>query len=73
MTIGSGLLYTLQISLSTGKYVGLQFLAGTGVSIAMQVPVVAAQGFVKMEHIPSVTAILLCKALICHLANSGLN
>ncbi|CAI7619560.1 unnamed protein product [Penicillium glandicola] len=59
LTIGCGLLYTLQITLSTGAYVGYQLLAGVGVGIAMQVPVVAAQGLVEMKDISSVTSILL--------------
>ncbi|PYI10456.1 MFS gliotoxin efflux transporter glia [Aspergillus sclerotiicarbonarius CBS 121057] len=57
--IGSGLLYTLDISSGAGKWIGYQILAGIGIGWCFQVPVVTAQAAVAPEDLPSVTAMVL--------------
>jgi hypothetical protein len=61
VTIAAGLLFTLDIGTSTGKWVGYQLLAGFGYGVALQVPVVVAQAFAKPSDIAPVTAIIICK------------
>ena len=59
MTIGAGLLYTLDIG-SSGKYIGYQLLVGLGIGTAIQVPVMTIQAFSAPEDIPVATTIVLC-------------
>lgn len=61
-TIASGLLYTLDIGTGTGKWVGYQLLAGVGVGIGLQVPIIVGQGSCDPKDISTVTAIILCKS-----------
>jgi hypothetical protein len=61
VTIASGLLYTLDIGTSTGKWVGYQIMAGFGYGLALQVPVVVAQAFAAPSDIAPTTAIIICK------------
>ena len=60
-TIGAGLLYTLDIGSPSSHWIGYQALAGIGVGLAIQVPIIANQAFVKVSEISSVTAVTLCK------------
>lgn len=59
-TIGSGLIYTLDIGSPSAHWIGYQALAGIGVGLSIQVPIIANQAFVKMTEISSVTAVTLC-------------
>lgn len=68
-TIGTGLIYTLDIGSSSSKWIGYQALAGIGIGLAFQVPMIANQAFVEMSEISSVTAVTLCKLL--HLTSSN--
>jgi hypothetical protein len=43
MTIGAGLLTTWEVNTSMSKWVGYQFLAGTGIGMTLQQPMIAAQ------------------------------
>lgn len=61
VTIAAGLLYTLDIGTSTGKWVGYQILAGFGYGLALQVPVVVAQAFAAPADIAPTTAIIICE------------
>lgn len=61
VTIGAGLLYTLGIGTSTGKWVGYQILAGFGYGLGLQIPVVIAQAFAAPTDIAPVTAIIICE------------
>lgn len=61
VTIAAGLLYTLDIGTSTGKWVGYQILAGFGYGMGLQVPVIIAQAFAAPSDIAPVTAIIICK------------
>ncbi|EED18980.1 efflux pump antibiotic resistance protein, putative [Talaromyces stipitatus ATCC 10500] len=58
-TIGSGLLYSLDIGTSTGKWIGYQIVGGVGWGLAYQVPINAAQGSVDPSDIASVTGIII--------------
>jgi hypothetical protein len=60
-TIAAGLLFTLDIGTSTGKWVGYQILAGVGYGLALQVPIVIAQAYAVPSDIPSTTAIQICE------------
>ena len=60
-TIGTGLIYTLDIGSPSGQWIGYQALAGIGVGLSIQVPIIANQAFVTMTEISSVTAITLCE------------
>jgi MFS family permease len=62
-TIGSGLLYTLDIGTGTGKWIGYQILGGFGWGAAFQVPIIIGQATAKPDDMSSVTAIILCKPL----------
>lgn len=60
-TIASGLLYTLDIDTSTGKWIGYQILAGAGYGISFQVPMIATQGTVAPADLAPSTATVMCK------------
>lgn len=62
VTVGAGLLYTLDIGTSTGKWAGYQIIAGFGYGLALQVPVVVAQAFAEPADIAPTTAIIICKS-----------
>ena len=66
-TIGTGLLYTLDIGSPSSHWIGYQALAGIGIGLAIQVPIIANQAFVEASEISSVTAITLCKHTIIHM------
>lgn len=51
-TIGSGLLITLEVSTSTGMWVGYQLLAGAGAGMALQTPFFAVQAVVNEADLP---------------------
>jgi hypothetical protein len=61
VTISAGLLYTLDIGTSTGKWVGYQILAGFGYGMGLQIPVVIAQAFAAPTDLAPVTAIIICE------------
>ena len=63
-TIGAGLLYTLDIGSPSSHWIGYQALAGIGIGLSIQVPIIANQAFVKPSEISSVTAVTLCKPII---------
>ncbi len=57
-TLGSALLYTLDVDSSKGWYIGAQIPLGVGLGFAYQVPVIAVQGFSKPEHAGIMTGAL---------------
>ncbi|KAJ6142885.1 hypothetical protein N7471_002338 [Penicillium samsonianum] len=59
VTIAAGLLYTLDVRTSTGRWVGYQILAGFGYGLALQVPVVVAQAFAAPSDMAPTTAIII--------------
>ncbi|KAK0652359.1 major facilitator superfamily domain-containing protein [Cercophora newfieldiana] len=58
-TIGSGLLYTLDIGTPSGKWIGYQILGGIAWGFAFQVPVIVGQASADPQDMSSVTAIIL--------------
>lgn len=62
VTISAGLLFTLDIGTSTGKWVGYQILAGFGYGMGLQIPVIIAQAFAAPSDIAPVTAIIICES-----------
>ena len=59
--IGAGLIYSLDFSSSTAKYLGYQAILGIGQGLAIQLPVIVCQAFSDAADIPAVTAMVLCK------------
>ncbi|KAI9695776.1 MAG: hypothetical protein M1820_008448 [Bogoriella megaspora] len=58
-TVGSGMIYTLDIGTSSSKWIGYQALGGIGIGIAIQVPIIIGQAVVDPIDLSSVTAMLL--------------
>jgi MFS family permease len=61
--VAAGLLYTLDIDTSIGKWIGYQLLAGVGWGLAFQVPIIVGQANADPGDISSVTAMVLCKSI----------
>nr|CAL81505.1 MFS transporter [Penicillium digitatum] len=59
MTIGAGLLSTLETDSNHSKWIGYQALFGIGLGLGMQQPMIVAQTALKPEDIPSGTAIVM--------------
>jgi MFS family permease len=60
-TVAIGLIYTLDIGTSTGKWVGYQFFVGAVMAFAIMHGVSIAQASVGPEDLSAVTANLLCQ------------
>ena len=58
-TIGSGLIYTLDIGTPSSHWIGYQALVGIGLGLGFQVPIIVAQATSKPEDISAVSAIVL--------------
>lgn len=58
-SVGSGLLSTFEIDTGMSKWIGYQVIAGAGVGLMMQIPLIAAQTVLKMEDVPTGTAIMV--------------
>ena len=58
-TIGCGLCYTFDIGTGSGYWIGYQSLAGIGIGLGMQIPMMAYQVAVGVRNISSVSAITL--------------
>ena len=59
-TVGAGLLYTLSPTSSSSAWIGYQALAGLGIGLCLQIPVIAAQATVAPSDLASATAMILC-------------
>ena len=59
-TVAVGLIYTLDIGSSTGKWVGYQFFTGAAMAIAIMQGLTMAQAYAEPEDLAPVTANLLC-------------
>lgn len=60
-TIGAGLIFTLGLTSPPSMWIGYQILAGIGIGLGIQVPIIAAQAVVEPIDISSITAMILCK------------
>lgn len=58
-TIGSGLLYNLDINSGPNAWIGYQAMAGIGIGCAIQVPMMASQAVVAIQDLSTVSAIIL--------------
>lgn len=61
-TIGAGLVFTLGLNSPPSMWIGYQILAGIGIGLSIQVPIIAAQAVVEPIDISSITAMILCKS-----------
>ena len=61
LTVGAGMIFTLNIGSAAGKYIGYQILVGAGNGISSQVPLIASLAFAAPEDIAVTTAAVLCK------------
>lgn len=61
LTVGSALIFTLEIDSPPGKYIGFQILVGVGNGISSQIPLIASLAFAAPEDIALTTALVLCK------------
>ena len=66
-TVGAGLIYSLDIESSTGKYVGYQIIFGVGEGIAVQMPMIASQFFAKPEDLSPTTGTVMCESPFPHI------
>lgn len=58
-TIGAGLLYTLRVDSSTGKWVGYQLLCGFGAGAGVQIPFISVQVVLNSKDMPTGNAIAI--------------
>jgi len=58
ISIGAGLLFTIDENTSNAKLIGYQIIIGLGMGSAMQLPVVAIQSNVEPEDLPVTTALV---------------
>jgi MFS transporter, DHA2 family, glioxin efflux transporter len=58
-TVCIGLLYTLDIGTTSGKWIGYQIIGGVGWGIASQIPIITVQATAPAADLAEVTAILL--------------
>lgn len=61
MTIGSGLIYTLDVDSPASHYIGYQVVAGIGMGLCIQVPAIVAQSISTRPDMAITIAIALCK------------
>ncbi|KAI5463622.1 major facilitator superfamily domain-containing protein [Mariannaea sp. PMI_226] len=59
MAVGYGLLSTLRPSTGAGEWIGYQIIAGVGVGVGMQQPLIAVQVVCEMADIPTGTAMVI--------------
>ena len=58
-TIGTGLIYTFNETSSSGVWIGYQILAGIGIGLCFQAPIMAGQALSDPQDVSATTAILL--------------
>lgn len=59
MSIGVGLLSTLEVDSGHAKWIGYQIIYGFGVGFGMQQPIIAAQTVLKLEDVPVGTSLII--------------
>lgn len=62
-TIGCGLMYTMNETTSTGKWIGYQIIVGFAVGLTTQVALQNAQVQVSPEDLSQATAVINCKSV----------
>lgn len=58
-TIGGGLIFTLDIGSPPSHWIGYQIIAGIGLGMGFQIPIIVAQASVALADLPTVTAVVL--------------
>lgn len=58
-TVASGLLYTLDLNSGPNKWIGYQAMAGIGIGLGIQVPMMASQAAVEVQDLSTVSALIL--------------
>lgn len=58
-TIGAGLIFTLNIGSSPRKWIGYQVIAGLGLGVGFQIPIIATQATSSVADLSSATAMVL--------------
>ncbi|TKA81270.1 hypothetical protein B0A49_00224 [Cryomyces minteri] len=58
-TIAAGMIYTFEISSSSAVWIGYQALAGIGIGLCFQAPIMAGQALAKPEDVSTTTALLM--------------
>ena len=61
-TIGTGLLFTLDVGSPSSHWIGYQALTGIGAGLGIQVPIIVAQASVDPIDISAASAMVLCKS-----------
>ena len=69
-TIGAGLIYTLDIGSPSSKWIGYQVVAGIGIGLSIQVPIIVAQATSAPSDLSSATAMILFAQTIGGLSSS---
>lgn len=64
MSVGSGLLTTLQINTGKGKWIGYQVLHGFGMGLSFQAPNLAAQTVLPIEDVPVGSSLMFFSQLL---------
>ncbi|KAH9815249.1 major facilitator superfamily domain-containing protein [Melampsora americana] len=64
LTVGSGLLHTLDEFSNDGKLIGFQIIIGTGIGLVLQNVIVAIQANVREEDVPQATSMVTFAQLI---------
>lgn len=59
MTVASGLIYTFSLNSTAGAWIGYQVLAGIGLGLCFQPPIMAAQALADPADVSATTAIML--------------
>ena len=57
--VGAGMIYTFEIGTSPAHWIGYQIIAGIGIGLTLQIPIIVAQGTSKPADLAQVTAIIL--------------
>lgn len=58
MSIGYGVITTFEPDIGSGKWIGYQIIAGAGVGVAMQQPLMAVQTVLDIRDVPTGTALI---------------
>jgi MFS transporter, DHA2 family, glioxin efflux transporter len=63
-TIGGGLIYTFDIDTPSSKFIGYQVIAGTGIGLAIQIPIIVAQATSTRADVSIAMSTMLCKSAL---------
>lgn len=64
MCVGTGLLTTLQVDTSEGKWIGFQIPYGVGLGTTLQAPLLAAQTVLPLQDVPIGTSLMFFSQLL---------